>query len=74
MGLLCGATSGREWAVKALHLYKSQDAWGHVVAELLSELPKELSVPATLVEKAKVLDNFYMPTRCANAHPSGAAI
>jgi HEPN domain-containing protein len=55
-------------------LYKSQDAWGHVVAELLSELPKELSVPATLVEKAKVLDNFYMPTRCANAHPSGAAI
>lgn len=43
--------------------------WGHVVAELLSELPKELSVPATLVEKAKVLDNFYMPTRYANGHP-----
>ena len=43
-----------------------------MVAELLSELPKELSVPATLVEKAKVLDNFYMPTRYANGHPSGA--
>jgi HEPN domain-containing protein len=66
------AQQAAEKAVKALHLYKSQDAWGHVVAELLSELPKELSVPATLVEKAKVLDNFYMPTRYANGHPSGA--
>jgi HEPN domain-containing protein len=66
------AQQAAEKAVKALHLHKSQDAWGHVVAELLSELPKELTVPATLVEKAKVLDNFYMPTRYANGHPSGA--
>jgi len=66
------AQQAAEKAVKAIHLRKAQDAWGHVVAELLSELPNELSVPATLVEKAKVLDNFYMPTRYANGHPSGA--
>jgi HEPN domain-containing protein len=25
-----------------------------------------------LIEKAKVLDNFYIPTRYANGHPDGA--
>lgn len=59
-----------EKAVKALHLAYGQEAWGHVVARLLQELP--LAVPADLQEKAKVLDNFYIPTRYANGHPEGA--
>ena len=59
-----------EKAVKALHLSLGQEAWGHVIARLLNELP--LSVPEPLVEKAKVLDNFYIPTRYANGHPEGA--
>ena len=58
-----------EKAVKALHMARGQEAWGHVVARLLQELP--LDVPADLVEKAKVLDNFYIPTRYANGHPEG---
>ncbi len=28
--------------------------------------------PEHLIEKAKVLDNFYIPTRYANGHPEGA--
>jgi HEPN domain-containing protein len=49
-----------------------QEAWGHVVARLLAELP--LSVPEDLVAKAKVLDGFYIPTRYANGHPEGALL
>ena len=58
-----------EKAVKALHLYRGQEAWGHVVARLLSELPMEVN--SELVDRAKVLDNFYVATRYANGHPEG---
>lgn len=59
-----------EKAVKALHLSRNQEAWGHVVARLLAEL--SLDVPPDLVEKGKVLDNFYVPSRYPNGHPEGA--
>lgn len=64
------AQQSAEKAVKALHLSFSQEAWGHVIARLLNELPIE--VPQTLIEKAKVIDGFYIPTRYANGHPEGA--
>jgi HEPN domain-containing protein len=63
------AQQSAEKAVKALHLELGQEAWGHVIARLLQELP--LEVPEALVEKGKVLDNFYIPTRYANGHPEG---
>ena len=63
------AQQAAEKAIKAVHLSPAQDAWGHVVARLLNELPVE--VPDDLVEKAKVLDGFYIPTRCANSHSEG---
>lgn len=61
-----------EKAVKALHLHFGQEAWGHVVAKLLSELP--LEVASELIERARVLDNFYVPTRYPNGHPAGAPV
>ena len=64
------AQQSAEKAVKALHLSLGQEAWGHVVARLLGELP--VQVEADLIDKAKVLDNFYVPTRYANGHPEGA--
>jgi HEPN domain-containing protein len=64
------AQQSAEKAVKALHLFLKQEAWGHVVAKLLTELPS--TIPEDLVEKAKVLDGFYIPTRYANGHPEGA--
>jgi len=64
------AQQSAEKAVKALHLSVNQEAWGHVVARLLDELP--MAVPDDLIEKAKVLDGFYIPTRYANSHPEGS--
>ncbi len=61
-----------EKAVKGLHLHLGQDAWGHVVATLLQNLPQVAAVPEDLVEKAKVLDGFYIPPRYPNSHPEGA--
>jgi len=61
-----------EKAVKALHLYLKQEAWGHVVAQILVELPATIALSPNLVDKARVLDNFYIPTRYANGHPEGA--
>lgn len=65
------AQQAAEKAVKALHLFSGQEAWGHVIATLLQELPPEVEVPADLVEKARVLDNFYIPPRYPNSHAAG---
>ena len=64
------AQQAAEKAVKALHLSLGQEAWGHVISRLLTELP--LPVDQTLVEKGKVLDNAYIPSRYPNGHPEGA--
>lgn len=66
------AHQAAEKAVKALHLHHGQEAWGHVVASLLAELPTPVQVSGDLVERARVLDNFYVPTRYPNGHPDGA--
>ena len=52
------AHQAAEKGVKGLHLSCSQEACGHVVATLLTELPTSVAAPAALVDKAKVLDNF----------------
>lgn len=64
------AQQAAEEAAKGPHHAKGQDAWGHVVAMLLAELP--FSVPDILIEKARVLDNFYVATRNVNGHSAGA--
>ncbi len=64
------AQQAAEKAVEALHLWCGQEAWGHVVARLLRELP--VGVPDELIQKAKVLDGYYIPTRYPTGHPAGA--
>jgi HEPN domain-containing protein len=66
------AHQAAEKAVKALHLYLKQEAWGHVIAQLLRELPDNIPLPPDLIEKGQVLDNFYIPTRYPNGHPQGS--
>jgi HEPN domain-containing protein len=63
------AQQSAEKAVKALHLSIGQEAWGHVITRLFAELPFPVG---DLIDKGKVLDNFYMATRSANGHPEGA--
>jgi len=59
-----------EKAVKALHFAHGQEAWGHVVARLLCELPTP--APEEFIASGKVLDNFYVPAQSPNGHPEGA--
>ncbi|MBU4352851.1 MAG: HEPN domain-containing protein [Nanoarchaeota archaeon] len=66
------AQQAAEKAVKALHLHLGQEAWGHVIARLLKELPESVSLPMELIEKSRVLDTFYIPPRYPNSHPEGA--
>ena len=66
------AQQAAEKATKALHLHHGQESWGHVVAKALRELPPAACAPEALVDKARVLDNFYVPTRYPNGHPEGA--
>lgn len=66
------AQQSAEKAVKALHLSLGQEAWGHVVRRLLEELPPSLPVPEELIDRARVLDGYYIPTRYPNSHPAGA--
>lgn len=66
------AHQAAEKAVKALHLFHGQEAWGHVVARLLSDLPQGVEVFPLLLEQARVLDNFYIPTRYPDSHSEGA--
>lgn len=58
-----------EKAVKALHLHLGQEAWGHTISQLLQQLPIDAG---DLVEKGRVLDDYYVATRDANGHPDGA--
>jgi HEPN domain-containing protein len=66
------AQQAAEKAVKALHLFLKQESWGHIIAQLLTDLPASVNISKELIEKGRVLDNFYIPTRYANGHPSGA--
>ena len=49
------AQQAAEKAVKALHLHLGQEAWGHVISKLFSELPKTISLPQELIEKGRTL-------------------
>jgi HEPN domain-containing protein len=64
------AQQAAEKAVKALHLAHGQEAWGHTITRLLADSP--VAPAHDILEKARVLDNFYVPTRYANGHPEGA--
>jgi HEPN domain-containing protein len=66
------AQQAAEKATKALHLAHAQEARGHVVAKLLRELPPSATAPEELIDKAHVLDGYYVPTRYPNGHPAGA--
>jgi len=59
-----------EKAIKSLHLHLGEEVWGHTIEKLLKELPFRIS--QKLIDKAKVLDSFYIPTRYPNGFPEGA--
>ena len=66
------AQQAAEKAVKALHLHTGQKARSCVIFQLFAGLPETVDVPEQLVEKGRVLDNFYIPSRYPNGHSAGA--
>ena len=66
------AQQAAEKAVKALHVSLGQEARGPAIARLLSELPAATAPPAELIDKARVLDTYYIPPRYPNSHSEGA--
>lgn len=67
------AQQAAEKAAKAAHAALSQEAWGHLVTELLDALrAREPAVDDALLDRARSLDKLYVPTRYPNGLPSGA--
>jgi HEPN domain-containing protein len=65
------AQQAAEASVKALHLHHKQDIWGHLIRTLLQKLPDQVAVSPRLLDLARVLDAYYIPTRYPNGHESG---
>jgi HEPN domain-containing protein len=65
------AHQAAEKAVKALHLRHAQEAWGHIVARLLADLPEAVRPGPELIDAGRVLDTFYIPTRYPDSHADG---
>jgi HEPN domain-containing protein len=70
----CFATQqAAEKAATGAHAALGQEAWGHVVTELLESLrTSEPSIDAALLDRGRALDKLYIPTRYPNGLAGGA--
>jgi HEPN domain-containing protein len=64
------AQQAAEKAVKSLLMYQGRDVWGHAITPMLRQLDNP-NPPQDLVEKAQLLDAYYIPTRYPNGFPEG---
>ncbi len=80
--LLDGENEYYEWAcftsqqaaekvLKGLSLKLGINTWGHSLTEILHVLSSRIHVPPEVLDNAKLLDMFYIPTRYPNGFPSG---
>jgi HEPN domain-containing protein len=67
------AQQAAEKAAKGAHMALGQEAWGHVVTELLDALrPGVHGIDESLLDRARALDKLYIPTRYPNGLAGGA--
>ena len=67
------AHQAAEKALKAVFLKQGMDAWGHTLTVLIGNLPQSVEGPSeSLVDYARILDKYYIPTRYPNGFDSGA--
>jgi HEPN domain-containing protein len=64
------AQQAAEKAVKSLLMYQGHDVWGHAITPMLRRLEKPAAAP-DLIEKAQLLDAYYISTRYPNGFPEG---
>ncbi|GIX43295.1 MAG: DNA-binding protein [Leptospiraceae bacterium] len=65
------AQQASEKVIKSLGLFLGVDLWGHSLTEMLKILSKNVSIPEELINKAKILDLYYIPSRYPNGFPEG---
>lgn len=65
------AQQAAEKALKAVYQKMGGEARGHSVTALTGNLPQGVSGSPGLVEKAKVLDKYYIATRYPNSFEQG---
>ena len=65
------AQQSGEKAVKALWYLEDADPWGHWIQRLVTDFPQKDALPDSLtwIERAALLDKFYIPTRYPNGLP-----
>ncbi len=67
------AHQSAEKAAKAAHQALGQEAWGHVVTELLDALKSAVTeIDDAVLDRARSLDKLYIPTRYPNGLAGGA--
>jgi len=66
------AQQAAEKAVKAVFQKLNAAAWGHSVLDLMKILSNKVSVSEELVNCARSLDRYYVPTRYPNSFDSGS--
>ncbi len=66
------AQQAAEKALKALYQKHHAEGWGHVLKKLVDELSDEEPGLLAFLDKAKILDKFYIPTRYPNGLDCGA--
>lgn len=64
------AQQAAEKAVKGLLMNRGYTAWGHAITPMLRHLT-EIEVPTAIVERAQLLDAYYIPTRYPNGFAEG---
>ncbi len=64
------AQQAAEKAVKSLLMHQGHDVWGHAITPMLRQFDRP-KAPPDLVEKAQLLDAYYISTRYPNGFPEG---
>ena len=66
------AQQAAEKAVKAAFQKLNATAWGHSIFDLMRLLSKKVAVSEELLNCARSLDKYYIPTRYPNGFESGS--
>jgi HEPN domain-containing protein len=66
------AQQAAEKAVKAVFQELNAVAWGHSIFDLIRILSKKMVVSEKLLNCARSLDKYYIPTRYPNSFESGS--
>ncbi|PWH13447.1 MAG: DNA-binding protein [Ardenticatenia bacterium] len=60
-----------EKVIKALGLARHLTLWGHSLTEMLQRIAEDLAVPPEILDRARLLDLYYIPPRYPNGFASG---